>query len=323
MKDKRQRALALQEILENKDSNGADVMVVEDASPHPRAKSNGIRGDVIDITDGTSNDIVIDAASNDSNDTRSSVPQKIPVLVPGPPPMPTVMMQPQPQQHQSISTIITTAQASSASVIMNKNLLVLQHQHQQLVNRAMVAAAMSAPPPGPPPLPTQSATNAATADVKKPKSLTTLPLPPGINVQELANAKTPSPPHSPRTATTDKTGKPAASHKDAAAKSKKSLLNLPMPQMGVGAPEEGSGDEDFDGKTKASGTNGGRMSTPGKKKIHKRPVILNRRNSRSVVGPGPGGLDWGERCVDVFEVLVQIGEGTYGQVSPSPPLSPH
>lgn len=25
--------------------------------------------------------------------------------------------------------------------------------------------------------------------------------------------------------------------------------------------------------------------------------------------------EWGERCVDVFEVITQIGEGTYGQVS--------
>jgi len=24
--------------------------------------------------------------------------------------------------------------------------------------------------------------------------------------------------------------------------------------------------------------------------------------------------DWGERCVDVFEIVCQIGEGTYGQV---------
>ena len=26
------------------------------------------------------------------------------------------------------------------------------------------------------------------------------------------------------------------------------------------------------------------------------------------------GCDWGERCVDVFNILSQIGEGTYGQV---------
>jgi len=24
--------------------------------------------------------------------------------------------------------------------------------------------------------------------------------------------------------------------------------------------------------------------------------------------------DWGERCIDVFEIICQIGEGTYGQV---------
>uniref|UniRef100_T1P9M6 Cyclin-dependent kinase 12 n=1 Tax=Musca domestica TaxID=7370 RepID=T1P9M6_MUSDO len=40
----------------------------------------------------------------------------------------------------------------------------------------------------------------------------------------------------------------------------------------------------------------------------KRPVILNRRDSRNNV------RDWGERCVDVFEMIAQIGEGTYGQV---------
>lgn len=28
----------------------------------------------------------------------------------------------------------------------------------------------------------------------------------------------------------------------------------------------------------------------------------------------PSGKDWGERCVDVFECIAQIGEGTYGQV---------
>ena len=26
------------------------------------------------------------------------------------------------------------------------------------------------------------------------------------------------------------------------------------------------------------------------------------------------GCDWGERAVDVFEILGQVGEGTYGQV---------
>lgn len=49
----------------------------------------------------------------------------------------------------------------------------------------------------------------------------------------------------------------------------------------------------------------------------KRPKILNkRRSSRNSHLPMSisAGKDWGERCVDVFEVIAQIGEGTYGQV---------
>jgi len=48
----------------------------------------------------------------------------------------------------------------------------------------------------------------------------------------------------------------------------------------------------------------------------KRPKILKRRGSRNCHAPmsASGGKDWGERCVDVFEFITQIGEGTYGQV---------
>lgn len=49
----------------------------------------------------------------------------------------------------------------------------------------------------------------------------------------------------------------------------------------------------------------------------KRPKILNkRRSSRNSHLPmsAASGTDWGESCVDVFEVITQIGEGTYGQV---------
>lgn len=46
----------------------------------------------------------------------------------------------------------------------------------------------------------------------------------------------------------------------------------------------------------------------------KRPKILKRRGSRNTSMPATGGKDWGERCVDVFEFIAQIGEGTYGQV---------
>lgn len=40
-----------------------------------------------------------------------------------------------------------------------------------------------------------------------------------------------------------------------------------------------------------------------------RPKILNKkRHDRNQPE------DWSERCVDVFDILAQIGEGTYGQV---------
>jgi hypothetical protein len=47
----------------------------------------------------------------------------------------------------------------------------------------------------------------------------------------------------------------------------------------------------------------------------RRPKILHRRRgSKNSASLATGGRDWGERCVEVFEVIAQIGEGTYGQV---------
>lgn len=43
-----------------------------------------------------------------------------------------------------------------------------------------------------------------------------------------------------------------------------------------------------------------------KTKSVKRPRILKRRTSRNFQ---MSGKDWGERCVDMFEVIAQIGEG--------------
>ncbi|XP_050530354.1 cyclin-dependent kinase 12-like isoform X2 [Daktulosphaira vitifoliae] len=45
----------------------------------------------------------------------------------------------------------------------------------------------------------------------------------------------------------------------------------------------------------------------------KRPKVLHRRKgTKSAAANSP--IDWGEQCVDMFEVINQIGEGTYGQV---------
>ncbi|XP_049295898.1 cyclin-dependent kinase 12 isoform X2 [Anopheles funestus] len=132
---------------------------------------------------------------------------------------------------------------------------------------------------------------------------------------------------------------------------KKGLLNLPMPPMVPGS-EDLSGDEDIgsplllsnrdsnqnqtqSGQTSVNNNNnssinnrykGGIASTvattstqpsSGAGKVPMtRPRILNRRHSRNMTAPmsASGGKDWGERCVEVFDMLEQIGEGTYGQV---------
>jgi cyclin-dependent kinase 12/13 len=77
---------------------------------------------------------------------------------------------------------------------------------------------------------------------------------------------------------------------------KKGLLTLPMPPVVPGS-EDLSNDED--------------IGSPGRPKT--RPKILHRRSSVHYQSTAPI-KDWGERSVDVFEMIAQIGEGTYGQV---------
>ncbi|EDW18869.2 cyclin-dependent kinase 12 [Drosophila mojavensis] len=154
---------------------------------------------------------------------------------------------------------------------------------------------------------------------QKPKSLTALPMPPGMTVADLENAPTPSPPDVGKQATPKSTKKFSPDDKNLNtslnANVNKSLLNLPMPPVIPGS-EELSGDddvidspEDFD--TPSGNSNSLNVSANANTShtaTRRRPVILNRRDSRNNV------RDWGERCVDVFEVIAQIGEGTYGQV---------
>ncbi|XP_065339359.1 cyclin-dependent kinase 12 isoform X1 [Cloeon dipterum] len=160
----------------------------------------------------------------------------------------------------------------------------------------------SAPPAAPPPLPDQvdaSAANAApprklvSIKLNTPRnlSLTKLPMPPGMNQNDFLNSVSPpsggdSPPPEPNTS--KKIGQV-----------RRSLKDLPMPP--------GEGDD-----TSEDMSSPARMALRAKMKL-KRPKILSR--DIYDLGPmAPGGKDWGERCVDVFEVIDQIGEGTYGQV---------
>uniref|UniRef100_A0A182PP02 Cyclin-dependent kinase 12 n=1 Tax=Anopheles epiroticus TaxID=199890 RepID=A0A182PP02_9DIPT len=132
---------------------------------------------------------------------------------------------------------------------------------------------------------------------------------------------------------------------------KKGLLNLPMPPMVPGS-EDLSGDEDigspilpsnrdtaqtvtqsgqasvtnnnnntslnnrYKGVAPSTAASSAQPSSASSTAPVARPRILNRRHSRNMTAPmsASGGKDWGERCVEVFDVLEQIGEGTYGQV---------
>lgn len=106
---------------------------------------------------------------------------------------------------------------------------------------------------------------------------TDLPMPPGIDVPP--DVHTPSPP------------------KDYAGPSKKKgLLDMPMPPMIPG--DFGNDENDGFGRRNIRSSSRGN----GTSRSH-RPKIINRRRSESSSG------DWGERCVDVFQIIAQIGEG--------------
>ncbi|XP_026287752.1 cyclin-dependent kinase 12 isoform X1 [Frankliniella occidentalis] len=135
----------------------------------------------------------------------------------------------------------------------------------------------------------------------KPKNLTKLPMPPGLNQSDFETidsppSRTPSPEPKPKTPP------------------KKSIKDLPLPPV-VGGSEDFSADEDGP-QTPPPPTSMSKLNVgkPAKGKL-KRPKIVNKhRPSRNSMMPATGGKDWGERCVDMFDVITQIGEGTYGQV---------
>lgn len=173
-------------------------------------------------------------------------------------------------------------------------------------------------------VPTQPKEQDSTTKSSKPKSLTALPMPPGITAADLAIPSTPSPPnHQPahiklqHTSTSTSIKKTTPISSTTLVNTNKSLLNLPMPPVVPGG-EDLSGDdelinspEDFDdigNSTSGQTTRFDKTNKIVSDTKRKRPIILNRRDSRNNV------RDWGERCVDVFEMIAQIGEGTYGQV---------
>lgn len=106
-------------------------------------------------------------------------------------------------------------------------------------------------------------------------------MPPGVIVP--SDVKTPSPPKEPPTGVSLK---------------KIRLSELPMPPTIAGTEELSDDENDPIGKKKLKG-NGTLART-------QRPKIISRRFSSGHGGPEG---DWGERCVEVFEIIAQIGEG--------------
>lgn len=133
----------------------------------------------------------------------------------------------------------------------------------------------TAPPPPPP-----ESNNLFVIKKNRP---TELPMPPGVDVP--LELKTPSPP------------------KEFAGPSKKiRLLDMPMPPMIMGK-EELSNDEN---DATSFGRKGSKLCAKGNGTAKtQRPKIISRRRSDNSAG------DWGERCVEVFQIMAQIGEGKF------------
>ncbi|KAL0268020.1 UNVERIFIED_CONTAM: hypothetical protein PYX00_010110 [Menopon gallinae] len=133
-----------------------------------------------------------------------------------------------------------------------------------------------------------------------------MPLPPGMKSTDFDNINSP-PSRSPSPLPVLDKKKP---------KTQKSIKDLPLPP----GTEDLSPDDNITTSPISLDPMRAGAVPPGRQVPRpklKRPKILNkRRSSRNSHLPmaASAGKDWGERCVDVFEVIAQIGEGTYGQV---------
>ncbi|CAL4103636.1 unnamed protein product, partial [Meganyctiphanes norvegica] len=138
-------------------------------------------------------------------------------------------------------------------------------------------------------------TESGKIDFKKvtmPHSITKLPMPPGINLEDIDSPTSPSTPP------------PDNSHNDSKPSRFSVLKDLPMPPM-IDGTEDLSPDEDGISTPPSGSQSGTRRPQPSQE----RPKILAAKRQDRIPTD-----DWSERCVDVFTIISQIGEGTYGQV---------
>ncbi|KAJ8722297.1 hypothetical protein PYW08_004699 [Mythimna loreyi] len=312
VKDKHKRAKKLQEILNQKEEesqgaisnstsiNNPEILTIDElsnttADSSTQSKENGSRsGDVVDIPMPGSADAP--AALLPPPDFASCAPATTAAQPNGagdaaPPPLPPAPPdEPAPAATATEKPLTPPLQPS-------------------------LPAAGSSPVPAPPkPSVVESVYyQSSQAAPPKPKSLTKLPMPPNTQVEDLKSLVNESPLSTPSPSPVKKPEKPK----------KTGIMNLPMPPVVPGCAEL-SGDE-LDGSTPPPATRRAQYDHVFSSRKHardlagsklKRPRILKRRGSKLVAAASPThhAKDWGEKCVDGFQVITQIGEGTYGQV---------
>ncbi|XP_052753316.1 cyclin-dependent kinase 12 isoform X2 [Galleria mellonella] len=335
VKDKHKRAKKLQEILNQKEEeslgaissstsiNNPEVLTIDELSnatgdsSTQASKENGDNKEGQDVVD------IPMPMQHESDGTPQQPPQPQPQqstqpLQP-PPEFDRLALEPPPDANGDASSNGAEAPESAQQIAAGGQPQVQPSKLGGSVVEGVYANSQQPPPP-------------------KHRSLTKLPMPPNTQVEDLKTLANDSPLSTPSPSPVKKPDKPK----------KTGIMNLPMPPVIPGS-EELSGEEleavtpphshtyshVFSGRKppqhndanrvdsdRTASSEGGRVTgchdtsnaRTGTKL--KRPRILKRRGSKvvPVATPTHHAKDWGEKCVDGFQVITQIGEGTYGQV---------
>lgn len=332
VKDKHKRDKALAEILVNQNEanssgGGGQPPVVNDSGENSLSNENYLISsiDVIDSTTatGTPQQPISNGISNESSSNCMEI-----VDIPMPDAFTTTIEQQQTTNNLEVGGISSTTAAtinnSLGSELTSTQIPTIGDEAPipTVINSSVTTTEINKKylipqqPPQPPPLPLplppppsndlnnllKNNKTTTTTTNNKPKSLTKLPMPPGVNVNDLEDVQSPSPPQN-NSPVPKKLLLKNLPQQISAPPTKKGLLNLPMPPVIPGS-EDLSGDDDIGSPPRTSS----KLAIPTTLTKRNRPRILNRRSSRTEF------KEWGERCVEVFEVIAQIGEGTYGQV---------
>ncbi|XP_043232040.1 cyclin-dependent kinase 12-like isoform X2 [Amphibalanus amphitrite] len=200
-----------------------------------------------------------------------------------PPPPPRIVSQDRPDGKAPPAAAAAVASTSAATATVSSS----------TASAPTVTTAEAEAKPAPAPAATAAPSKPATpapATVGGRPSLTKLPMPPGMTGDELEGADSSPDNFSPE-------------QKPVPRRAVDRLIrDLPMPPVVAGS-DDASGDED----SNMSGS----MSLMGARRRVvrnlKRPRIIHKcREAESKT--------WGDRCVDAFELVAQVGQGTYGQV---------